>query len=157
MAAVTHFKTDHMKQLLNPDLYRKIEAEVTDLEPILQTPNLGKGSQTERDTGSFRQAKRQKTAEAKPDPTEDEVANAARRFHAWLSKEQSPFRSFMFLTSAKNTFYTGHVAELVARAAVSEKPMRAEDFVTAMKARVHNPAAPTGTTTSASSTGGWFE
>ncbi len=157
VAAVKHFRSDNIRSLLKPDLYEKIEKELVELEPILNTLNLGKGSQTERDTGSLRQAKRQKTGEAKPDPSEAEVVKAAHWFHAWLSKPQSPFRSFLFIAAAGNTFYTGHVAEVVARAAVAHKPMRTDDFETAMRARLHKPASGSDTRAAASTAAGLFE
>ncbi|CAE7786778.1 unnamed protein product [Symbiodinium sp. CCMP2592] len=156
VAAVKHFKSDNVKALIKDELYAKIEEEVTVMLPVFETLNLGKGSQDQRDTGTLRQAKSAKMSTPKPDVTEPQVIKAAQDFHAWLSKEQSPFRSFLFITAASNTFFTGHVAELVARVAVSEKPMRVEDFVTAMKARLHKPpeSQPAGVASSAT---GLFE
>lgn len=141
-AAATNFKTEYMQQLINPQYYEKISTELVELEPIFKVLNLGKGSQVEKDTGSFRAAKRSRRDGPKPAPvTEAEVLDAARKMYKWLAKPSSAFRSFLFITSAGNTFYSGHVAEVVARAAISHKPMREEDFVTAMQARLQKPAA----------------
>ena len=36
---------------------------------------------------------------------------AASEFRAWLLKEKSAFRSFLFILAGNNTYYTGHTAE----------------------------------------------
>ena len=64
---------------------------------------------------------------------------AASEFRAWLLKEKSAFRSFLFILAGNNTYYTGHTAELVARAAVKCKPMSEQDFLQAVTARVRKP------------------
>ena len=64
---------------------------------------------------------------------------AASEFRAWLLKEKSAFRSFLFILAGNNTYYTGHTAELVARAAVKCKPMSEQDFLQAVTARMRKP------------------
>ncbi|CAE7374074.1 unnamed protein product [Symbiodinium sp. CCMP2592] len=158
LAAMKHFRDENIKMLLKPEWYEKIEAEVKKLEPTLRILNLGKGSQVQRDTGSFRQAKKQKTgafeATGTP-PTAEDMKNAAKNFHQWLKQDKSPFRSFLFIVSASNTYYTAHIAETVARAGVAHKPMSVEDFQLAMEAR--NTQAPPASTASASTASGLFE
>eukprot|EP00971_Amphidinium_carterae_P199940 3968221-Amphidinium_carterae.1 len=102
LAAITHLKTDNMKKLLDKDVYAKVMAEVSVLEPHLLQLNLGKGPQTERDTGSFRAVKKRKTASAPEVQTSTEatVLNAAGELHKWLSQEASPLRSTLFLLAA---------------------------------------------------------
>ena len=148
LAAIRHFRTEEMKQLLKPDLYAKVEAELGALEPVFIALNMGKGSQVQRDTGSFREAKRQKTSASTAEPntaTPEEVQRAAVTFHAWLEKPKSPFRSLLFILSGSNTYYAAHVAETVARAAVQEKPMSQDDFKNAMIARMSQAPAPAAT------------
>ena len=64
LAAIKNFRSPDMKKLIVPAVYEKVDAELKDLEPALVLLNLGKGSQTSRDTGSFRAAKRQKATAA---------------------------------------------------------------------------------------------
>ena len=55
------------------------------------------------------------------------------------SGDRRAFRSFLFILSGNNTYYTGHTAELVARAAVKCKPMSEQDFCQAVTARMRKP------------------
>ena len=107
--------------------------------------NLGKGSQHSKDTGSFRAAKRHKSTATSTDGmtgTEQETLDAARAFHRWLSSPKSAFRSVLFLLSGANTFYSGHCAEVVARAGLQHKPITEDQFVEAMKARAQKMPQP---------------
>ena len=142
LAAIHNFRSEDMQNLLRPELYKKVKDEVDALEPILTALNFGKGSATHKDTGSFRDAKRAKltsgsSVEASVQPTDPMTAVVD--FRTWLLKERSAFRSLLFVLSGKNTYYSGHVAELVARAAVQHKPMTEQDFVQAIIARMRKP------------------
>ena len=90
--------------MLKPELYEKIAEEVKALEPTLKLLNLGKGSQAQRDTGSFRAVKKQKTGPTETAASPEEMATAAKHFHAWLKLEKSAFRSFLFIVSGSNTY-----------------------------------------------------
>ncbi|CAE7839773.1 pif1 [Symbiodinium sp. CCMP2592] len=143
LAAIDNFKSPNMKNLIVPMLYDKVLMEITTLEPTLLALNFGKGSATATDTGSFRAAKKAKltssvnTADAIASTVDP--AEAAVKFRKWLLQEKSAFRGFLFVLSGKNSYYTGQVAELVARSAVTCKPMSEEDFVNAVKARMQKP------------------
>ena len=140
--AIEFFKSSDMSRLIKEDLFAKVSKEIDSLEPSLRVLNLGKGSRTEQDTGSFRAAKRLRasTGTAKPQVTEDELKSAARILHAWLQQPQSALRSVLFALSGSGTYYAAHAAELVARAAIAHKPMKEEDFVHAMITRARIPA-----------------
>ena len=58
LAAIKHFRNPDIKKIIVPELYAKVENELQALEPKLQLLNLGKGSQSQKD--SFRAAKRLK-------------------------------------------------------------------------------------------------
>ncbi len=154
LAAMKHLQSEDMKKLIAPQPYTKIEQEIKELEPVLKLLNLGKGSQQNKDTGSFRSAKRQKMTASGTEGlqgTEKEVLDAARAFHKWLNQPKSALRSVLFLLSGGNTFYSAHCAEVVARAAVKHKPMTEDQFADAMKARMHKmpePATQAGGTSS---------
>ena len=138
--AIDFIKGGDMSRLIKEDLFTKVSKEIESLEPSLRILNLGKGSRTEQDTGSFRAAKRLRASAGtvKPQVTEDELKSAARVLHAWLQKPQSALRSMLFVLSGSGTYYAAHAAELVARAAIAHKPMSEEDFVHAivMRARI---------------------
>ena len=138
--AIQFMKSDDMSKLLKQEWYDKIMEDIASIEPSLQVLNLGKGSQAERDTGSFRAAKQRKTEQApKTQPTTEQLATAAKAFHAWLSKPKSALRGALFVLAGSNTFYAAHAANRVARAAVEYKPMSSENFVEMMLARARIP------------------
>jgi len=158
--AFTAIQGDSMKQLLRPELHERVMTEITALEPHVQMLNLGKGSQTQPDTGSFRAAKRSRgteSAEVAKTPTEEELRAAAKALHAWLSKPKSPLRHLLDILSASNVFYTGHVAEMVARAAIEFKPMSADQFAEAIAARARVPSRAAQREAATSSNTGLFE
>ncbi|CAE7285846.1 Usp17le [Symbiodinium sp. KB8] len=154
LAAIKNFRSKDMQQLIKPDLYTKVEEEINTLEPTLKVLNLGRGSQTQQDTGSFRETKKRKIGDAPAEmPTAADMAKAARALHAWLKQERSPFRSLLFSLSGSNSYYTAHVAETVARAAIAQKPMTADHFEEAMQARMgKTPATTSSPGTAATST-----
>ena len=144
LAAIKNLKGGDMQKIIIPSLYEKVMQEVKQLEPILEALNFGKGSATATPSSSFRDAKRMKLTASTPvtgvstgaiDPEE-----AAKKFRQWLIKDKSALRSMLFILAGNNSYYTGHVAELVARAAVSCKPMSEEHFVAAVKARMQKPS-----------------
>ena len=147
LAAIKNFHQPDMKKLIVPAVYEKIQTELKELEPTLNLLNLGKGSQTSKDTGSFRAAKRQKATATGAEGmvgSQEETLEAAKKFYKWLSLEKSPFRSLLFLLSGSNSYYSAHCAEVVARAGVQHKPISEKDFVDAMKARMQKvPEPPT--------------
>ena len=157
--AIDFFKGSDMARLIKDDLHEKVMKEINELEPSLQILNLGKGSQAEHDTGSFRAAKRQKTAPgaAKTQVTEDQLKTASKALHTWLQQPQSAFRSVLFILSGSGTYYAAHAAELVARAAVAHKPMTEEDFMQAIMARARIPAEKMEAKASSSNTTGLFD
>ncbi|CAE7206666.1 unnamed protein product [Symbiodinium sp. CCMP2592] len=145
LASIKNFKSADMKRLIVPELYEKVTQEVAELEPMLLALNFGKGSSNQDAAAGFRDAKRAKTTSGanviasavKPmDPVK-----AAASFRTWLLKEKSAFRSFLFILAGSNSYYTGHAAELVARAAVKFKPMSEQDFTDAVQARMNKPEA----------------
>eukprot|EP00971_Amphidinium_carterae_P348002 6490264-Amphidinium_carterae.7 len=158
LASIKTFRSDHMKALIKDDLYAKALEDVEHIEPNLKMLNLGKGSQNEnRDTGSFRPAKKQRKADAGTDTvSEEQIVAAAHALHVWLSKPdaESPFRSMSFLLSGQNTFYSGHVAELVARAATQHKPLTKEVMGNVMRARFRKPVVEVSDQPAASSASG---
>ena len=160
LAAVHNFRSDDMRNLLRPELYTKVKEEVDVLEPVLTAINFGKGSAGQKDAGSFREAKRAKlTASGSVEsvlPAKNPTI-AAVELRAWLLKEKSPFRSLLFVLSGKNSYYSGHVAELVARAAVQYKPMSEQDFIQAVAARMRKPEEKEGGNAAASDGTGLFD
>ena len=160
LAAVHNFRSDDMRNLLRPELYARVKEEVDGLEPVLAAINFGKGSAGQKDTGSFREAKRAKlTASSTVEsalPAKNPVT-AAVELRTWLLKEKSPFRSLLFVLSGKNSYYSGHVAELVARAAVHYKPMSEQDFVQAVTARMRKLEDKEGSNAAASDGTGLFD
>ena len=141
-AAVKNLESEDMKRLIRPELYEKIMTEANELKPVLEMLNIGKGSQKQEASGStMKQAKRAKVGgSAVHAYTEAEVLEAAKKFHAWLSQEKSALRGALFVLSGNNSYYTGHVAEVVARACIQHKPLSAADMVTCMRARLTKPA-----------------
>ena len=140
LSAAEHFRSNEMKALIKEELYAKVEDELRTLVPVLQILNLGKGSQQgSKDTSSFKDAKKRKltpTIATGPTASPEQMNKAAADFHAWLSQDRSAFRSLLLILSGSNTYFTGHVAETVARAAVAHKPMTSADFQVAMKTRM---------------------
>ena len=144
LAAVKHFRSSGMQNLMKADLYQKVKKEVDVLEPMLLALNFGKGSQSQKNTGSFREAKRARTtasASLEAVVVHQASLKAAAEFRTWLVQDRSPFRSLLFILSGSNSYYTGHTAEVVARAAVKCKPMSEKDFVDAVKARMQKAEA----------------
>ena len=143
LASVRNFRTQDMKNLIVPKLYQKVQEEVDVLEPILLALNFGRGSANQEYSGGFRDTKRAKTTAGgnviDPAINPMDPLKAASEFRAWLLKEKSAFRSFLFILSGNNTYYTGHTAELVARAAVKCKPMSEQVFCQAVTARMRKP------------------
>ena len=139
--AIKNWQSQDMQRLVKEELRDKVNAEVAKLVPILDKLDLGKGSQQNRDTGSYRSAKKARIfAPVTQAPTEEELVEATQALHRWLSAKQSPFRSLLFILSGRGTYYAAHAAEVVARAAVSQKPLSSEDMVKAVRARVSKPA-----------------
>ena len=139
--AIKNWQSQDMQRLVKEELRDKVNAEVEKLVPILDKLDLGKGSQQNRDTGSYRSAKKARIfAPVTQAPTEEELVEATQALHRWLSAKQSPFRSLLFILSGRGTYYAAHAAEVVARAAVSQKPLSSEDMVKAVRARVSKPA-----------------
>ncbi|CAE7861775.1 Usp46, partial [Symbiodinium necroappetens] len=137
LAAIKHWQSQDMQRLVRPEVYAKVNEEITVLAPALKTLHVGKGSQETRDTGTLRQAKKQKIAGGViATPTEDQVIEAAKILHKWLAQEQSALRSALFILAGKNTYYAAHAAEVMARATVAHKPLTAEHIVIAMTARM---------------------
>ena len=64
LSATKHFRNPDIKKIIVPELYAKVENELQALEPKLQLLNPGKGSQSQKDTGSFQAAKRLKATGA---------------------------------------------------------------------------------------------
>ncbi|OLQ04229.1 Dynein gamma chain, flagellar outer arm [Symbiodinium microadriaticum] len=74
-------------------------------------------------------------------PTEDELVEATQSFHRWLSSNQSPFRSLLFILAGSGTYDAAHAAELLARASVTHHKLPSSDnMVKAMQARISKPA-----------------
>ena len=160
LAAVKHFRSSDMQNLMKADLYQKVKKEVDVLEPVLLALNFGKGSQSQKDTGSFREAKRAKTtasASLEAVVVHKDSLKAAAEFRTWLVQDRSPFRSLLFILSGSNSYYTGHTAEVVARAAVKCKPMSEKDFVDAVKARMQKAEAKNESGAAASDGTGLFD
>ena len=130
LAAIKNLKEGDTQKLIMPSLYEKVMQEVKQLEPILEALNFGKGSATATPTSSFRDAKRMKLTASTP------VTGASTS----AIDPESALRSMLFILSGNNSYCAGHVAELVACAAVSCKPMSEERFVAAVKARMQKPA-----------------
>ncbi|CAE7263053.1 unnamed protein product [Symbiodinium sp. CCMP2592] len=142
LAAIKHLESDNMRMLIRPELYEKIIKEATDLKPSLEKLNLGRGSQKyDKTTGSLSQAKRQKTGHSSVRAhTEEEVMAAVTKFHGWLAQEKSALRGALFVLSGSNTYYTGHAAEVVARACIIHKPLNEQEMRECMRARLAKPA-----------------
>ena len=161
LAAIKHFRNPDIKKIIVPELYAKVENELQALEPKLQLLNLGKGSQSQKDTGSFRAAKRLKATGAGTEgalATEDDVMEAAKFFYKWLAQPKSAFRSMLFLLAGSNTYYSAHCADVVARAGLHHKPMSEVDFVAAMTARLQRAPEPaTASTAGGSDATGLFD
>ena len=155
LASIKNLKSSDMQKIIVPTLYEKVMQEVKALEPTLEALNFGKGSATATASSSFRDAKRMKMTASTPVTGASRASidpeQAAKTFRAWLAQEKSALRSVLFILSGNNTFYTGHVAELVARAAVACKPMSEDHFVAAVKARTQKPAEKTQSAGAASS------
>ncbi|CAE7266071.1 unnamed protein product [Symbiodinium natans] len=158
-AAIEHFKKPEMKKLIVPEYYNKAEEEIKELEPLLALLNLGKGSQSQRDTGTFRSAKRHKATATASATTgsQAEILDAASKFYKWLTRPKSAFRSMLFLLSGANTFFSGHCADVVARAGIENKPITEEQFVAAMKARSQKMPVPAGAGPKGSDATGLFD
>ena len=158
LLAIKNWESQDMERLVRPDIYAKVKDEIATLAPALKILHVGKGSQESRDTGTLRQAKKQKVSTAvRATPTEDQVSEAAKVFHKWLAQEQSAFRSALFIVAGKNTYYAAHAAEVMARATVSQKPLTPEHIVTAMTARISKMAPQSGSARGSSDATGLFE
>ena len=111
--------------------YKRVIAEADALVSYLRVPDMG----------SFRQLKKRRVQTAAAAAVlvvvrlDAAVANAAKQFHQWLSKEVSPLRHLLNLLAGKGSFYGGHVNERVARACILHKPANEADFIAAALAR----------------------
>ena len=99
--------------------------------------NFGRGSANQEYSEGFRDAKRAMTTAGgnviDPAANPMDPLKAASQFRAWLLKEKSAFRIFLFILPGNNTYCTGHKAELVARPTVKCKPMSEQDFCQAAR------------------------
>eukprot|EP00439_Symbiodinium_sp_Y106_P022009 s156_g2.t1 len=103
LLAIKNWQSQDMQRLIREDLYAKVTEEIATLEPALKALNVGKGSQESRDTGSFRQAKKQKTSTtSQATPTGEQLIHAATVLHKWLSQKHSAFRSALFILAGKD-------------------------------------------------------
>ena len=158
-AAVKNLETDDMKRLIRPELYEKnhergyrAEAHFGDAEHWQRFPKA------EASGSTMRQAKRAKVGSSTVHAyTEAEVLEATKKFHAWLSQEKSALRGALFVLSGNNSYYTGHVAEVVARACIQFKPLSAADMVTCMRARLTKPAESEGSKKPGTDSTGLFD
>ena len=138
LAAFRHIETADIGKLIMPELLAKVKIEIDDLTPHLRILDMGKGSQSQKDTGSFRAAKRMRTTGSgtNVEPvTEADLRASAKAMHAWLRRDKTPLRSLLFLLGGGNTYYTAHTAEVVARACIRHKPITEEQFVEAVVTR----------------------
>ena len=140
LSAIEHYKHEHVRAMLQKTICDKIDADIKGLEPHLAILNMGRGSQKEKNMGSFRAAKKARlTSDGRGPVSEADVKAAAKAVHQWLSLTSSPFRSFLYLTGKGNVFYGAHVAEVVARAAIAHKPLGKDAFIAAVVARASKP------------------
>ncbi|CAE7364503.1 unnamed protein product [Symbiodinium sp. CCMP2592] len=152
LATFEHLESKEMKLIIVEEFYVKIKAEIDHLKPHLRMLNFGKGSAAQKDTGSFRAVKKQRTLGSNietPTPTQEQLETAAKEFFKWLSSAKTPLRSMLFLLSGSNTYYSSHCAEVVARACIQHKPITEANFVAAVFARSKQAPADTATSSDA--------
>ena len=129
-AAIVKLKSDaNYKSLIVPALFTKAMAVADALLPALEALDGGKFSvaSSERTVGFAGQRKKQ--PDAKKPPSMPEVAAAATKFHAWLSKDQCPLRGLLACLSGGGVFFAAHAADKTARSAIAHKPIPEDVFV----------------------------
>ena len=139
LAAIEEFKKGDVHQLIKPDMYKKVLAEMDSLTPALNTLNFGKGSQTLNSAVSMSTLKKRKNETEQPQsskpPTDEEVQAAAKKMYQWLTSQNSALRAMLMILAGQGTYYSAHAAEKVARACITQKPATAEDFQAAALTR----------------------
>ena len=125
-------------------------AEMNQLEPHLKVLNAGKGSQQQEDGGAvgFNNARAmaaRSSSRAVPVPDDGAIERAAKAFHQWLSKPQTPLRALLAILGGHGAFYAAQVHEKVARAWLQEKHVTEGDVAQAARTRISG-AAPSGLT-----------
>ena len=145
LAAIEELRKPSMAQLIQELPLQAAKAEAEQLEPLLKTLYAGKGSQPAAEnkaTGFSRIRKDHAKQKDAPKYSQQDLENAARGLHEWLSKPTSPLRAIMSFLSAGGVFYTANVAEKVGRAWVAHKPASAGDAAAAAVARASGAGAP---------------
>eukprot|EP00971_Amphidinium_carterae_P350016 6491345-Amphidinium_carterae.1 len=90
LLAIEHIERDDVKRFCNKEFYEPLLTECKGLKPHLETLNFGKGGQGEqKDAGSFRALKKQKTSAAgaatpAQATTVEEVKAAAKALHGCI-------------------------------------------------------------------------
>ena len=138
LVAIKQLGENNIGLLLKEEPLRKAMAEADELAPSLKILAVGKGRQAGTDSSGIGFGKlRKEKAKLKDAPghTPQDVEAATRAVHAWLMKPESPLRGVLSILSSGGAFYSGNVADKVARAWVAQKPAPVEDAVAAALAR----------------------
>ena len=145
ITAIESLRKPDMARLIHQPVLEKALREADDLEPSLQLLNAGKGSQTDAggaNQAGFGRVRRERARQSQAQRhSEEEITQAARTFHTWLSKPTSPLRALLSYLSEGGTFYAANVAEKVARAWVEHKPATVHDAVAAAVTRASGSGA----------------
>ena len=134
--AIDKLKSDHVKALIKEDLWKKAMDEADTLLPHLQRLNAGKGTEGNSAGGSsFAALKKRRANPSDSAGSLGSLDDASAAVHAWFRKPQSPLRGILSILSADGAFYSGHVAEKVARSWIEVENVKEDQFLRAAKAR----------------------
>ena len=134
-AAIAALKSDNLKKLIKEEFYEAAIDEATGLEPHLNVLDLGKASQV----GTYEAkgfAKYRSMAGETKKPTNEEIGLAAEALLTWFGKNQTPLRAVLAILAANGCFWSGHIAEKVARGWMTARMINKKDAVAAITTRL---------------------
>jgi hypothetical protein len=143
ISAIQRLKEPKYKKLLDKDLYKAALDEASQLLPVLEIINAGKGTEGggEAPTG-FAALRRLQFQEKVEGPSPAARKKAAAAFYEYLKKESTPLRGMLALLSGGGIFYSGAVAEKTARAWIVTNDIKLSSVEAAIEARARSVAAP---------------
>ena len=158
LAAIRTLETDNIKKLLKEEHLTAALEEAAGLKPMLERLNQGKGSQGEAKQPTLAQLKKRRLeAESDHMPvSKADMEAAAQAVHKWFQKERSPLRAILAILAGNGTFFAGHVADKICRAAIQHKPLNEAAWAAAAVARSSS-QKPTSERATASDTRGLFD
>ena len=111
LASIAQFEVPAVSRVLAPEVWAQLRTEMQTAKPFLEVLHFGRVSA--KRTGSLRYQPERREGEV----TQEQIDEAGRWFHTFLTEEGNAFRSMMALFAGAGTHYSASVQERVLRSA----------------------------------------